>query len=238
MAKLSIAKGATSVLARIFILDSASTVGAGKTGLTAASFTGTKVYVARDDDGNAAATSVTLSDATRGTWSSGGIKEKDATNQPGVYEFGVTNASLATGSRSCTYLFIGTGIAPCPLEIELTGTDNQDAVHGGMSALPNAAAAAAGGLPTVGTGTGQISVAAGLVTLAAVTHTGAVIPTVTTLTNLPAITADWLTGTGVDATAVTKIQAGLTPPTVGAIDTQLSGTHGSGAWGGGGTLIN
>ena len=33
--------------------------------------------------------------------------------------------------------------------------------------------------------------------------------TVTTLTNLPAITANWLTGTGVDATAVTKIQLGL-----------------------------
>ena len=33
--------------------------------------------------------------------------------------------------------------------------------------------------------------------------------TATTLTNLPAITTNWLTGTGVDATAVTKIQAGL-----------------------------
>jgi len=39
--------------------------------------------------------------------------------------------------------------------------------------------------------------------------TNNVIPTVTTLTNLPAITTDWLTGTGVAASAVTKIQAGL-----------------------------
>ena len=111
MAKLSVVKGATSVLTRIFVQDSTSTTGAGKTGLTNTSFTGTKVYVARDDDGNAGGTSVSLTAATRGTWSSGGIVEKDATNMPGVYEFGLTNASLVTGSRSCLYEFIGTGIA-------------------------------------------------------------------------------------------------------------------------------
>lgn len=59
--------------------------------------------------------------------------------------------------------------------------------------IPNAAAGGNGGLPTVdannavkiqsGTGTGQISLSAGLVTLAGVTHTGAVIPTVSTVTN-------------------------------------------------------
>jgi hypothetical protein len=64
-----------------------------------------------------------------------------------------------------------------------------------------------------GTGTGQVSLSSGLVTLAALTHTGAVIPTVTTLTNLPAITTDWLTGSGVAASAVTKVQAGLATPT-------------------------
>jgi len=125
VAKLSILKGATSVLVRIFVMDSASTVGAGKTGLTAASFTGTKCYVARDDDGNAAGTAVTLADSTRGTWSSGGIKEKDATNMPGVYELGLTNASLATGSRSCTYFLGGTGLVPTLVEIELVTVDNQ-----------------------------------------------------------------------------------------------------------------
>ena len=43
--------------------------------------------------------------------------------------------------------------------------------------------------------------------------TGGVITTVTTLTNLPAVTNDWLTGAGVKADAVTKIQAGLATPT-------------------------
>ena len=91
---------------------------AGKTGLTNTSFTVNKVYVARDDDGNAGGTAVSLTAATKGTWSSGGIVEKDSTNMPGVYEFGLTNASLLTGSRSAQYLFIGTGIVPCPVEIE------------------------------------------------------------------------------------------------------------------------
>jgi hypothetical protein len=54
----------------------------------------------------------------------------------------------------------------------------------------------------VGSVTGAVgSVTAG-VTLAAATHTGAVIPTVTTLTNLPAITSGWLTATGIAAGAL------------------------------------
>jgi len=39
------------------------------------------------------------------------------------------------------------------------------------------------------------------------TQTGVTIPTVTTLTNLPAVTTDWLTAAGVKADAVTKINA-------------------------------
>ncbi|HEU4854955.1 MAG TPA: hypothetical protein VFS89_06660 [Nitrosospira sp.] len=54
----------------------------------------------------------------------------------------------------------------------------------------------------VGSVTGAVgSVAAG-VTLAATTHTGAVIPTVTTLTNLPSVPAGWLTAAGIAAGAL------------------------------------
>jgi hypothetical protein len=53
-----------------------------------------------------------------------------------------------------------------------------------------------------GTGTGQLSLSSGLVTLAGVTHTGAVIPTVTTLTNLPTIPSNWLTAAGIAASAL------------------------------------
>jgi len=43
--------------------------------------------------------------------------------------------------------------------------------------------------------------------------TAGTITTTTNLTNLPAITTDWLTGTGIAASGVTKIQAGLATPT-------------------------
>lgn len=52
-----------------------------------------------------------------------------------------------------------------------------DAVHLGLTALPNAAAAASGGLPTVGTSSGQISLSSGNVSLAATPPTSAAIAT-------------------------------------------------------------
>ena len=55
-----------------------------------------------------------------------------------------------------------------------------------------------------GTGTGQVSLSSGAVLLQP-TQTGVTIPTVTTLTNLPAITANWLTAAGMDATAGAEI---------------------------------
>lgn len=135
MAKLSVLKGATSVLIRVFIQDSSSTTGAGLTGL-AFNTSSLVCYRARDDDGNAGGTAITLATATLGTWASGGFKEKDATNMPGWYEFGVTNASLVTGSRSVSFMFKGaTNMAQTPIEIELTGFDNQSVTDGGLSKL-------------------------------------------------------------------------------------------------------
>lgn len=150
MAKVSLVKGTTSYLARIFIQDSSKTDGSGLTGLTSSS-SGLICYRARDDDGNAGGTAISLSAGTLGTWSSGGFVEKDATNMKGVYELGIPNAALVTGSKSILIMLSGaTNMAPCPIEIELTGWDNQDAVRGGMSALPNAAAGAANGLWILG----------------------------------------------------------------------------------------
>lgn len=159
MAKFQVVKGATSTLCRVFLQDSSSTTGAGLTGLTSGS-AGLVCYRARDDDGNAAATQITLSAGTRGTWSSGGFVEKDATNMPGIYEFGIPDAACATGSRSVDIMFKGaTNLAPCVIEIELTNTNNQDGVHFGITALPNAAAGASGGLIINGANSGSITMA-------------------------------------------------------------------------------
>jgi hypothetical protein len=107
----------------------------------------------------------------------------------------------------------GTPWLPVNLEFTLSAVNVYDSVRMGMTALPNFNAGVLGGLPlsintagavntvqingttqtardigasvllSSGTGTGQISLSSGLVTLAGVTHTNAVIPTVTTVTN-------------------------------------------------------
>lgn len=83
--------------------------------------------------------------------------------------------------------------------------------------LPSASPGAAGGLFIAGSNaatsvnitgniTGNVSGSVGSVTsgvtLAAVTHTGAVIPTVTDLSNLPSIPAGWLTAAGIASGAL------------------------------------
>jgi len=154
--KLSIPAGTTSKRIAIFIQDSSSTTGAGLTGLVF-NTSSLVCYSWIDTDGNAGGTSQALQTATLGTWTTRGFKEKDATNMPGMYEFGVPDALLAAGVKWATVMFKGaTNMAPCVLEIEVTAVSNQDAVRGGMTALPNANAEAAGGLYTRGTGAGQI----------------------------------------------------------------------------------
>lgn len=192
MAKLSIVAGATSqsVNIKIYVLST----GAAQTGLVYNSSGLTCYYTFTG--ANATATAVTLATlaAVNSAYSSGGFKEIGA-GQPGVYRFDIPNAAITTGKgRSVNFTFTGfSGMADCDLEIELTGIDNQDSVRGGMTALPNAAAGAVGGLPlsvdtsgrvdvlkingtsqtardlgasvllSVGTGTGQVNLSAGKV---------------------------------------------------------------------------
>lgn len=119
--------GTTSLRLEIFILDSTSTTGQGKTGLlfNTASLT---AYYKRNTD--ATATAITLATATLGTYTSGGFKEVDATNMPGVYEFDPPNAALASGADSVVFMLKGaTGMVPVLLEVELTATTNQLAMQ-------------------------------------------------------------------------------------------------------------
>ena len=222
MAKLSLKKGTTSYLARIFIQDSSSTTGAGLTGLTSGS--GSFVcYRARDDDGNAAGTSIALSGGTRGTWSSGGFVEKDSTNMPGVYEFGIPNAALAAGSNSVLIMFKGaTNQAPLPLEIELTGWDNQDGVHGGMSALPNTAVTTNGSLITSGAGSDQLAVASGRIDAGKILGTAISTPATAGILDVNVKNMN-----NVAATAITTIKAVQGLATDGVIVTVSGNVNGS-----------
>lgn len=166
MAKLSIVAGATSQSIDIFILDSTSTIGAGKTGLLF-NTSGLTAYYSFTG-ANAGSVQIVLATlaSVGAAYSSGGFIEIDATHMPGWYRLDLPNAALATskGRSVALHLRGATGMADCPVEIELTGWDNQDAVRGGMSALPNANAAAAGGLIINGSNSGTVTLAALTVT--------------------------------------------------------------------------
>ncbi len=186
-----ILQGTTSKRILIFIQDARAVDGSGLTGLTNAT-TSLTCYYAREDDGNAAGTVVSLQSATRGSFTSSGFVEKDATNMPGWYEFDPPNAALVSGAQWVVFHFQGAAnMVPCPVRIQLVAYNPNDGVRLGLTALPNAAAAASGGLLINGANTGTV-------TLAALTVTGA-----TTLTGNVALAA------GLTITQSTTNGAGL-----------------------------
>lgn len=207
MAKESVLAGTTSHSVNIFIQDSSSTVGAGLSGLVfntsglVASYTFTGANATR-----VAITLATLA-AVNSAFSSGGFKEIDATNMKGGYRLDVPNAALAAASgQTVTFELHGaTNMAPCWFEIELTATNNQDGVRGGMTALPNAAAGASGGGIINGSNSGTVTLAALTVTGSLTVSDGLLISR--SSSNTSAITA---TGNGTGSGAVFTSGAGAT----------------------------
>jgi hypothetical protein len=139
LAKLQIQAGATSQSVNIFAQNSSSTTGGGLTGLVY----NTSGLVAYYTFAGANATAVSITLATLATvttaWSSGGFKEIQATNMPGLYRFDIPNAALAASSgQSVTIMFTGAAnLAPVVLEIELTAINNQSTGFGLVDASAN-----------------------------------------------------------------------------------------------------
>ena len=84
-----------------------------------------------------------------GAHADGGFIEIDATNMPGLYRLDLPDAAFTTGIDyvmvQCVAAAANNSIMR-PLMIDVTDVDLRDSVRGGMTALPNAAANAAGGL--------------------------------------------------------------------------------------------
>lgn len=141
-----ITKGAVDQTIYFEVLDSTSTTGGRKTGLAYNTSSLTAYYVRN----GGSATAITLASlaAANSAHSDGGFKEVDSTNMPGVYRLDLPDAAVASGADSVVVTIKGaTGMAQVSQEIQLVAVNPQDAVRGGMTALPNAAADAAGGLP-------------------------------------------------------------------------------------------
>src|SRR3972149_1176746 len=178
-------KDSTSQLIEIFISDSSSTTGAGKTALVYNSTNLTAYYYCS----GTTATSVTLATMTVCTWASGGFKEIDAANMPGWYQFGIPNNALASGCGADVNFHIfekttfALNVVPLPFAISLVDNLESDTYakvnpltytvsnkvdanvytwNGTAVATPDTA-----GYPVVtvkdGTGTGEINTASGLV---------------------------------------------------------------------------
>lgn len=202
MAKLAIKPASTDVTLMVFVQDSASTTGAGKTGI-AYNAAGMTAYYARP---GAAAVAITLATQTvTGAHSDGGWVEVDATNLPGVYRLDLPDAVCAAGARSAVVMVKGaSGAVPLVLEIDLgaeviTATNNDKTGYSLTQNFPaNFAALAitAGGAVTVGTvndKTGYSLSAAGLLAI------------------YDALTEDWTATYNADGTVnVVTLESGYT----------------------------
>jgi len=159
-------RGTTSNIMRVFLQDSTSTTGAGKTGLLNTT-TGLIIATIADNEATATAYTVAASNVetitTLGTFaaptaSKCRFKEVDATNFPGVYEIHIADARYAVANSTQLLVSVQcTGVAPVMSEVQLVAVDLLDTVRFGLTALPNAVAGAVGGLPT-GDASGRVTV--------------------------------------------------------------------------------
>jgi hypothetical protein len=162
-----IKRGATSNILRVFLQDSTSTTGAGKTALTSTS-TGLIISTIADNEATAttytaAATNVetvtTLGTFAAPTASKCRFREVDATNFPGVYEIHIADARYAVASSTQLLVSVQcTGVAPVIAEVQLIAVDLMDTVRFGLTAIPNVAQGTTGAIST-GNATGQVTVA-------------------------------------------------------------------------------
>lgn len=143
--KKIIKAGAIDQTIDIFIQDSASTTGAGKTGLVynTASLT---CYYRKGATGSATALTL-VTQTVGGAHSDGGFVEIDATNMPGMYRLDLSDTIVAAAGTVTIMLKGASGMAPLPIELQVVAANLEDGVRLGLTALPNAAANAAGGLP-------------------------------------------------------------------------------------------
>ncbi len=86
----------------------------------------------------------------------GTVTEVSSTDMPGVYYYEATQSECDTLGELIVHIS-ATDCEPRELVAEIVAVDKWDAVRGGMSALPNANAEAAGGLITRGSGAGQVN---------------------------------------------------------------------------------
>lgn len=121
----TVKKGATSQSIYFDALDSTSSTGGRKTGLVFNTASLTAYYV-RNQNTAVSITLATLA-AANTAWSSGGFKEVDATNMPGIYRLDVPDAAFATGADSVAIVIKGaTGMVQASCDVQLVDNVESD----------------------------------------------------------------------------------------------------------------
>jgi hypothetical protein len=147
MSKRWIKAGVENQTIDLFILDSSSTTGAGLTGLTSGS-SGLTCYYRKGAFGTAQPLTL-ASQTVGGAHTDGGFVAIDGTNMPGLYRLDLSDTMVAAEGMLTILLKGATNMAPVVAELEIVDIDIYDSVRLGLTALPNAAAEASGGLATL-----------------------------------------------------------------------------------------
>jgi len=144
--------GSTNVSVYYYIVQDASGTSPGEpvTGLLFSDIeTGGSASYARQGAARVDLTLITLASASA-AHSDGGFILVDDTNMPGLYRCDYPDAAFATGVDQVFLSIVvasANNAVAAPILVDITDVNLRDSVRGGMTALPNAAADAAGGLP-------------------------------------------------------------------------------------------
>lgn len=186
---ISLYAGLTSQSIDVFIPDSASTAGAGKTGLAYNSASLVAYYRKGAAGSPVAITLATLANA-QAAYSSGGFVEVDATNMPGQYRLDIPNAAIDTAGLVHLMLKGASGMAPVTVRIDCRPLPVDVKQWGGS----NIATPTVAGVPEVD-----------------ITHVGgsAATGTSTVDANVVSIETDAITAASIAADAISEIQSGL-----------------------------
>jgi hypothetical protein len=218
---VKIKRGSTSVRRLIFIADSSGTTGAGLANLTHSS-SGLVWHYFAGDLSNEVQVSL-VAPVGLGSWTSGGFIAVDNTNMPGWYEIGIPDAAIDGGNEVAMQLRGASNMVPVNIYIELDSVNYQDADGFGLSRLDAATSSRmatytqptgflTATFPTTVASTTNITQASGI-TLAAVTHTGATIPTVTTVGVVQELGSQSLSEQALDEAIAIKVWEQLTTAT-------------------------
>lgn len=137
-----IKKGSTDVTDYVFIVDSAAFTP--ETGIT---ITDLDLQYVRNGAAPVAKVDATALAAIDSAHGDNKMFEADGTDQPGLYRVDWPDAMFATGVSQVVGTVKGTGFHPVHKEFQLVDFDPDDVVRLGLTALPNAVADGAGGLP-------------------------------------------------------------------------------------------